>query len=695
MAKKTISPREQKEKELTQQFNRVRSLYSFGSLKSWDSILHQLGIDTSSTTIPYYWSFIYPDLYLKPTHGDLQKFFDAVRTYTLQQFDKPVISLAPTPKILEPLPTKSSIHELVKGLLPPKNPKQRATLFYFQQHAAEEMFYKLLQEKINAVLLRANTGDGKTYAYGQIFRWLIDCKYHEGKTFSPFPYVIVTAPSIIEQTKRDMENEFGLEIGRDIDVVGYPALRSSYGSMMLQEVETVNQGDYLKVWQWKPFLYPICICWDECHWLKNPDSEQSKIGQAYNNIEDSNIIQIFSSATPFSRVEGAKVFSVATKTRVNYGAALNVPLNNDLWPLFSRDIAGKGADPKDYSKESIKRLCKRLAPHIVGFKNVRKKFKAINRVRIIDFETLEKKAKYDALWEEFQKRKNEIEGKDLSNSSLLILVQFNVFRAGAEFLKAETFAELMYQAHVEKGKASLFAGSYKATHAKIVHILNTKYGVPRSKISLIWGGEDMFKEDGKYTVAEMQDIIKKMLTGQTPASARVLAEFSRQMSFKQQGLGELPDHLQLGSQNYKQRQDEIDKFQGGRSQFCLFTFKAGGAGLSLHQNKKELLSRYTVAAPTYNEMEMHQALGRAPRLTSLSDTEQDIVLYKGTIEEHVLAKLNAKSRCLHEVIQHSDTVTKYSQEVEKILQMSGAQAAEEEGGVSEQDYQDMEDNQHE
>ncbi len=58
------------------------------------------------------------------------------------------------------------------------------------------------------------------------------------------------------------------------------------------------------------------MVWDECQTLKNEDSDQSKRAQAYNNL-DGEYYQIFSSATPFTRVCEAKCFAVSTRLQYN------------------------------------------------------------------------------------------------------------------------------------------------------------------------------------------------------------------------------------------------------------------------------------------------------------------------------------------------------------------------------------------
>lgn len=113
--------------------------------------------------------------------------------------------------------------------------------------------------------------------------------------------------------------------------------------------------------------------------------------------------------------------------------------------------------------------------------------------------------------------------------------------------------------------------------------------------------------------------------------------------------------MKLGTQNASSRQLEIDRFQTGKSKICLFTFKAGGVGLSLHHHDATCLPRESIIAPCYSAIELVQGLGRAPRLTSMSDTVQTLIFYKGTIEEHISAKVSQKLRCLREVVRQRES----------------------------------------
>jgi len=51
----------------------------------------------------------------------------------------------------------------------------------------------------------------------------------------------------------------------------------------------------------------------------------------------------------------------------------------------------------------------------------------------------------------------------------------------------------------------------------------------------------------------------------------------------------------------------------------------------------------------------HQSSGRVPRLTSLSDTEQNCLLYEGTVEVDIAEVYSSKLLCLSKVVKQNES----------------------------------------
>jgi hypothetical protein len=580
---------------------------------------------------------------------------------------------------------------------PPRNPKQVANLIYYQENTCRDIWRGIQQKNIRGLLLRCNTREGKTYAIAQILRWLVDSKYFEGKTLSPYRIFFVTKPTLIEQSRRVLENEFGLDPIDDFFITNYDSLRASLGKQFIKENEIVRMGEVFYEYEWKPGIYPLVVVWDECQGLKNEGSEQSKVAQAYQNLldKDPNILQIFSSATPFSRVSQAKVFAVATRIPFKFGMG-EKPLNNLTWPTFAaEELCVPGANPYQYSKANMKLLMEKFKPYIFTFKNVRYKYRANNRTEVIDFPSPEIAKQYILAWEEYVKEKIRLERNMARNSGFLVLAQFTIYRKKAERLRYKIIAERIWRAVNERGKAALVACAFKGTIVAVVTELYRSYGIPRDKISLIWGGDSAFTQTKRelYTDEEIMRVLKSK---EEDIDRKQIKEILKQLEYTSGNLDQLPPNFDLGPQSREKRQEEVDKFQSGASDYCLFTFGAGGVGLSLHQYKSSLKPRETIVTPIFNEMEMIQALGRAHGPNSLSVTEQSILLFKDTIEEAVLGIYRAKKSALDVVMEEgkegggAKLDEKFREVLMELRNYQEDQEEEEKGFLTESDYSEIE-----
>ena len=64
--------------------------------------------------------------------------------------------------------------------------------------------------------------------------------------------------------------------------------------------------------------------------------------------------------------------------------------------------------------------------------------------------------------------------------------------------------------------------------------------------------------------------------------------------------------------------------------------------------------RRNFVALTYNAIELVQGVGRCPRLSSLSDTEQYIICYQGTIEVDIGYIVSKKLQCISSVVKQHE-----------------------------------------
>ena len=347
-------------------------------------------------------------------------------------------------------------------------------------------------------------------------------------------------------------------------------------------------------------------------------------------------------------------------------------LTSYLWPAFSRDVSYPSA-PEEYNEAAIERLMNYLAPHVVSVKGVREQFKATNKIKLIDFDTPDARIRYEKAYLAYL----EAIGKLKHTSSFAKLVEDLKFNQQAEIERADWFARNAKDG-IAEGYQVAIACKFKGTLAKTALLLVTKYGIPRERISMIWGGDTVYSGSKKfYTPDEITQVLMSTINGEK-VDTKLLKEIKRQLLAGQAGLGDLPKELELGPQSAEDRQREIEKFQSGKSDVCLYSFKSGGVGLSLHhcdewtkekvRRKKDsnyayeedipsipTRPRLVFIAPTYSAIEMVQALGRCPRITSLSDTLQTLVFYRDTIEELVAINVSQKLRCLKQVVRKKES----------------------------------------
>jgi len=340
--------------------------------------------------------------------------------------------------------------------------------------------------------------------------------------------------------------------------------------------------------------------------------------------------------------------------------------------MWARNVAFPAA-PEEYVEAAVDRLMTSIDPYVGKTTIIRSQFNAINGVRMIYFETEQERKYYEDAYSRYLEAIDKLEASDTRNSKFMMLVEWLKFRQAAEFCRCNFLAREMYH-DVQEGYAAMAAMCFKASMAKVVSILHSTYKVPRSQIGMIWGGSQAFAGTAeRFSTEDIQRVLLAAMAGDE-VPAVTLRKIKQQLIFDSEGLGDLPPELNLGPQNPAKRQLEIDRLQRGEALFGLYSFKAGGVGLSLHhcddmtkeKVRRKRGSNYAYledipniptrprkchATPTFSAVELVQGLGRCPRLTSLSDTIQTMYFYRGTIEEKVAAAVSQKLKCLKKVIR--------------------------------------------
>lgn len=557
--------------------------------------------------------------------------------------------------------------------LPPRI-GSKVFLFWFQKKSCAELLKKTTQDKRRAILLVSATGSGKTFIMGEMLRRLWDSGYCK-QSYSPWPIVWITKASVVEQTERVLEQLFDFNVTRECIVINIDQLRSKFGTMYIEEKIKVVDGCEHYEYIWRPILHPFLLVLDECQTVKNEDSTQSKIIQALCDIT-APIHMYWVSATPFTRVAEAKAWVINAQP-----IWCGRKINKLSWPDFSKFIAEPFA-PIDHSPTSIDKLMDYMDDWVVRVKGIKWQFRAQNSTKLMEFDNKEDKKFYEAAWDRYLDEKNKAEKNadagGVTVSRFMILAQFTKFRQASELCHSNHIVEAMVDSYLHHHQAPVAGLNFKHTVIRCVKLLIEKHKVKREEISIIWGGGITISKKARQQAALTKDPI--IQAGLKAAG----------VTMEDLGLGEddvaevdkllkdehIPPAYKLGTQNKKQRQEEIDRFQSGRSKYCFFTFKSGGVGLSLHHCDEQTIQKvrrkkngyaYTediskiptrpricFLTPTYSAMELVQGLGRCPRLTSLSNTPQIILFFRNTIEERVAAIVSIKLKCLTKVTRAKD-----------------------------------------
>ncbi len=96
-----------------------------------------------------------------------------------------------------------------------------------------------------------------------------------------------------------------------------------------------------------------------------------------------------------------------------------------------------------------------------------------------------------------------------------------------------------------------------------------------------------------------------------------------------------------GSQSPDARNRAIGGFQSGKNRIIICNIKAGGVGVSLH-DEHGLHPRTAIIMPTNQADKLKQALGRVHRAGGQSRSRQIVLFAAGTIEEKICAAVRAK-----------------------------------------------------
>ena len=256
--------------------NRLKSWYSLKQISTWGDVYRTVGYDEnyikSQTNSPNHITFDELRKYCKGLEDNLEQQLSKENDDSIQRVngaqikDQEVgqsIPLATTTTNVVlpvsnveviPLPSKNDSSDESGfnnsndyGLQP--SPKEKAFLFWFQKKAVRELFEKIVNEHKPGVMLIASTGTGKTFIQGALDRRLKDISFADDKTWGHVKTLAITRNSVVEQTKRVLQNQFCINPVVETEVLNIEKLRTRAGQIWLQEIQTIVNGEEVTEWR--------------------------------------------------------------------------------------------------------------------------------------------------------------------------------------------------------------------------------------------------------------------------------------------------------------------------------------------------------------------------------------------------------------------------------------------------------------
>lgn len=512
-----------------------------------------------------------------------------------------------------------------------------------QRKAAWQAKHVLFAEhSANAVLNKMNTGSGKTIFAADVIRAMQENKYFG--LGNPFPIwnIVYVVPKAVEiKTKRTLIKAGIKNLGSDVHVVTYSGLRSQKYKNLFEEVEEIDlyNGDKTTRYRWT-LGCPALVIFDECHNLKRRSSTRTKLAQAF---ICANSRFIFMSATPAVVAEDLRLFIIASRIKWR-----DEFVDTTNWRAFAYDVTEDS--PDETSAAGMKRLFEYLGGAVVDPPADPRKVKAYNGVKYLDFRDAKSRAYVENAQNEWLRmcRKFGKEPDPLGQQ----LVAFTNFRRAVELVAAPQVVDLMLESHAA-GKSPILMVSYMQS-IKVAVAELARRGIPRSKISIIQGGQREIKESDVMPLNQWIAIRIEVARGHVIEDRAERTRYNKSTEYHlnrmkaerslddQRELDKWSSTMKLHKQSAEQRQDEIDNFLEGRTEFCLATLAAGGTGIDLDHQVEGVRPRELFAMPCYYAEEFIQAFGRAYREFTLSDVYQWVVLFRDTIVTQHVAPILAR-----------------------------------------------------
>lgn len=517
----------------------------------------------------------------------------------------------------------------------------------------------------HAALLPLEAGEGKTAVAAMLIKRYQDNKYFAtGPDMFAFQDIIYITPKRVKVKTQRFFDRCGIkDIGVRVIVTTYNELRSKSKQQWYKAVKDIDPttGEEIDtyIYSFAPMCWPDLLIVDESHTIKKPKTETCKRVRALIGPQTR---VLYMSATSAVTVNDLATFAITSQ--IPYDGR---PITNRTWSQAAWAIGN--ADPKKPNKAAMERAAKFFGDAIIKPPRDPRKIKCTNKVVLCDFKTDQQRAFYMAAQERWLEQCDKL-GKIPSERGAVMAATQN-FCGAEELIKAETFADRAISALAE-GKNPVIGvlrlDTVKETYGYLMHRTHPLTGKPltRDNISVIWGGEKIILPEEVFSIQEFMQLQQKVANEldndeSLLEPAKVRAKYRKtkkyfQDRWKRVGKDGKPEtqaeqaervrwlkETKLDAQGEVEQQAEMDKFQSGKTDICIFTLSAGGTGVDLDQQHEGTRPRKMISTITYYLEQFIQAFGRCYRVSTISDVEQEVIFFRGTIvADHVAPKLAKK-----------------------------------------------------
>lgn len=495
------------------------------------------------------------------------------------------------------------------------------------------------QRRSNAFYLPLPTGAGKTVIAGALFNYAQN-HWKDKMRSMPFErFVFLTKKAVLEKTRREFIKCGVKGVGTDVKIWSYPMLSSSKLDDRFEETEIMVLGNKTKAYKYIGAPPEVMVI-DEGQVVKKLGSESAKKLLAIIEACPDTIF-VWTSATPAVCMQDLQLFVISTRLKF-----MGQPVNRETWPAYVSQFT---LEPRVADDAAARDFHKSIGEDVwIRPPADKRKYKLTNKIEVIQM-TDERERRAYAMAEENYLEALRRAGKD-ADAKKLAMAKFTILRICEETIKSKYFASKGLELW-KQGFAPCVAVSYQGTVRETV-LAWTKAGIKRDNICVIWGGKRQIKPSDLLDDNEFISVLTRKMNKEA-VEPELLRKFKYTAEHREQRLrrdetqeeqnireAELKE-LGLTKPSDAQQQKEIDEFQEGKRQFCIYTFGRGGTGIDLDDQLGPPFCRprRTLSTICYYGEEFVQAAGRTAREGTVTDVEFTMLFFAGTIAANHVAPI--------------------------------------------------------